>query len=326
MRKFSRGAVTFITLGAFLLTLGISLKFYAYPRLAVVPQDQNSEQVIGDDNASFFDADNVGPGSGPIRTVIRAIADPTLVDEVADELGVKANSVAVFEKGQSTDNNNEAPPIDFLAQTFAVDRHTGAPLDWSGSEQNGEPITFEGAMIKFPFGVEKKSYEYWDATIRQPMTMDFVEETEVTGTNDSIKTYRFEGTVPETEFGFREVPRGLFGLEDTNAVEATRTYANTRTLWIEPVTGVIIKAQEDQKQMLYLDEPGATPVRAMDTVSVFTDETVDANIEEYGSKSVALAAVKGPAPIVLGILGALSLIVGIALAIGFGRKAKTETA
>lgn len=326
MRKFSRGAVTFITLGAFLITLGISLKFYAYPRLAVVPQDQNSEQVLSDDNASFFDADNVAAGSGPIKTVVRVIGDPALAEEVADELGVKSRTVAVFEKGQSTDNNNEAPPMDFLAQTFAIDRHTGLPLDWSGSEQNGEPITYEGAMIKLPFNTEKKSYEYWDATIRQPMTVDFVEETELQGTDASIKVYKFEGTVPETDFGFREVPRGIFGLEDTGSVEARRTYANTRTMWVEPTTGVMIKIQEAQKQMMYLDEPGATPVLAMDTISAFTDETVDANIEEYGTKSTLLGAVYGPAPIVLGILGALSLIVGIALAFGFGRKLKQETA
>ena len=326
MRKFSRGAVTFITLGAFLITLGLSLKFYAYPRLAVVPQDQNSEQVLAGDNATFFDADNVAPGSGPIKTVVRVIGDPALAKEVADELGIKANTVAVFEKGQSTDNNNEAPPMDFLSQRFAVDRHTGAPLDWSGSEQNGEPITYEGAMIKLPFNVEKKSYEYWDATIRQPMTLDFVEETELKGTNNSLKVYKFEGEVPETDFGFREVPRGLFGLEDTGSVEARRTYQNTRTLWVEPVTGVMIKVQEAQTQYMYLDEPGATPVLAMDTTSVFTQETVDTNIDEYASKSVALAAVKGPAPIVLGILGTLSLLVGIALALGFSRKAKDASA
>ncbi len=326
MRKFSRGAVTFITIGAFLITLGLSLKFYAYPRLAVVPQDQNSEQILADDNASFFDADNVAPGSGPIKTIARVIGDPALAKEAAEELGVKANTVAVFDKGQSTDNNNEAPPMDFLQQRFAVDRHTGLPLDWSGSEQNGEPITFEGAIIKLPFNTEKKSYEYWDATISQPMTLDFVEETELEGASGSLKVYKFEGSVPETDFGFREVPRGIFGLEDTGSVEARRTYQNVRTIWVEPVTGVMIKVQEAQTQYMYLDEPGATPVLAMDTVSAFTDETVDNNIKDYASKSVALAAVRGPAPIVLGILGLLSLIVGIALAIGFGRKAKAETA
>ena len=159
-------------------------------------------------------------------------------------------------------------------------------------------------MIKLPFNVEKKSYEYWDATIRQPMTVDFVEETELKGTNNSLKVYKFEGEVPETDFGFREVPRGLFGLEDTGSVEARRTYQNTRTLWVEPVTGVMIKVQEAQTQYMYLDEPGVTPVLAM----------------------VALAAVKGPAPIVLGILGTLSLLVGIALALGFSRKAKDASA
>ena len=326
MRKFSRGAVVFITLGAFFITLGLSFKFYAVPRLSVVPQDQNSRQVLADDNASFFDADNVAPGSGPIKTEVIVIGDPALAKEAAADLGVSAKTVAVFEYGKSTDNNNEAPPMDFLSQKFAVDRHTGLPLDWSGSEQNGEPITFKGAMIKLPFNTEKKSYEYWDATIRQPMTVDFVEETELKGSKDSLKVYKFEGSVPETDFGIREVPRGLFGLEDTGAVEARRTYQNTRTIWVEPVTGVMIKVQEAQKQFMYLDEPGATPVMAMDTTSAFTDETVDKNIEDYATKSALLSAISGPVPVVLSILGVLSLLVGIGLAIGFGRKAKDQVA
>jgi len=325
VRKFSRGAVTFFTLGAFLITLGLCLKFYAYDRLAVVPQDQNSEQVLSDDNATFFDADNVAPGSGPIKTVVRVIGDPTLVQEAADEVGLKARNVAVFDKGLSTDNNGEAPPMDFLSQKFAVDRSSGLAIGWSGDEQNGEPIKFEGILMKFPFGTEKKSYEYWDTTTRAPMTLDFKEETELKATDGTtMKVYKFEGYVPETDFGVREVPRGLFGLEDTGAVEARRTYENTRTVWVEPVTGVIIKLQEAQKQMMYLDEPGATPVMAMDTVSVFTEETVDQNIADYASKSVALNAVKGTAPVVLGILGVLSLLVGTGLAIGFGRKAKAN--
>lgn len=326
MRKFSRGAVVFITIGAFLITLAISLKFIGYPRLAVVPQNQTSQQNLADDNASFFDADNVAPSSGPIKTTIRVRGLPELAEEVADELDVKASSVAVFEKGQETDNNGEAPPMDFLSQRFAVDRHTGVPLNWSGSEQNDEPITFEGALIKLPFNVEKKDYEYWDSTIRQPMTIKFVEETELKGTNDSIKVWKFEGSVPETDFGFRSLPRGLFGLKDTGPVEARRTYQNTRTLWVEPVTGVFIKVQEAQTQYMYLDEPGATPLLAMDTVSAFTQETVDTNIDTYASKSTALAALKGPAPIVLGILGLLALLVGLGMAVSFGKKNKDATA
>lgn len=314
MRKFSRGAVTFLTLGAFLATLGLSMKFYAYDKLAVVPLDQNTRQIITDDNATFFDADNVAPGSGPIQATVTVIGDPDLAKEVSDELGVNA---AVLTKGQDTDNNGEAPPMDFYEGTFAIDRFTGEALDWSGATEKGEPQTFEGQIIKFPFNTQKKTYQYWDGTIGAPMDMEYKGTEKVEGTDGSIETYRFEGYVPETVFGTREVPRGIFGLEDTSSVEATRTYENNRTIWVEPETGAMIKVEETQKQMLIWDEPGSVPVVAMDTVSSFTPETIQGNIDTYKSKAAALRAVRTWLPLTLGGIGALLVLIGAVMAFRF---------
>ncbi|GAA3548170.1 hypothetical protein AFL01nite_26530 [Aeromicrobium flavum] len=322
MRKFSRGAVAFLTLGAFLLTLGVAMKVYAYDRLAVVPKDQNTQQILGDDNANFFDADNVAPGSGPISTVATVIGDPDLAKEAADEND--GADIAVFTKGQSTDNNDQAPPIDFLEQTFAIDRYTGAAVPWSGASQNGEPIEYEGQIIKFPFNTQKKSYDYWDATVKAPMKMEYEGTEKVEGTDGSIDTYRFSGSIPETEFGVREVPRAIFGLADTGPVEATRTYANERTVWVEPETGVMVKIEEAQKQWLKHDERGAKDVVAMDTVSSSSPETIQANIDEYGSKSASLKAVRTWLPLALGGLGVLSLLAGVALALRFRSRRNAD--
>ena len=43
-----------------------------------------------------------------------------------------------------------------------------------------------------------------------------------------------------------EVPGSLVGEPGKDSVVVQRTYQNTRTLWIEPVTGAIIKGQEHQ--------------------------------------------------------------------------------
>ncbi|HPU13159.1 MAG TPA: DUF3068 domain-containing protein [Aeromicrobium sp.] len=314
MRKFSRGAVTFLTLGAFLATLGLSMKFYAYDKLAVVPLDQNTRPVITDDNATFFDADNVAPGSGPIQATVTVIGDPDAAKEASKETGVEAG---VFTKGQDTDNNGEAPPIDFYEGTFAIDRFTGAAVDWSGATENGEPQKFEGQIIKFPFNTQKKTYKYWDGTIGAAMDMKYEGTEKVEGTDGSIETYRFAGTVPETVFATREVPRGIFGLEDTRAVDATRTYTNNRTIWVEPETGAIVKVEEAQKQMLLWDEPGAKPVVAMDTVSSFTPETIQGNIDTYKSKAAALRAVRTWLPLTLGGIGALLVLIGAVMAFRF---------
>lgn len=321
MGKFSKLGVTLVTIGALLAGLGLMFKFYAYDRLATIPLDQSTEAVLTDDNATFFDADNVGQGAGRLTTTARVIADKALSEEASDETGRDA---VVVKMGQASDNNDQAPPMDFTERVVALDRHTGEALDWSGNEQNGEPVDFQGAqVIKFPFNTQQQDYEYWDGTLGQPVTMEYVGTETVEGTDGEIETYKFETSIPESITSTREVPRGLFGLEDTGPVVADRTYANDRTIWVEPETGVMIKIQEAQKQRLLIDDEGAVPVQALDTVSASTDETVDANIEEYGSKVGVLGAIRTFLPWTLLAIGLVLILAGVAVSLSSSKK-RTE--
>ena len=69
-----RKAAVMIGFGAFFLTLALLMRFYAYPKLAVIPSDQNTQQTVTDDHASYFDADTVKPGSGKIITKATVVA------------------------------------------------------------------------------------------------------------------------------------------------------------------------------------------------------------------------------------------------------------
>lgn len=302
-----RKAAILIGIGAFCLTMSLLLKFYAYDKLAVVPLDQNTRQLVVDEKATFFDADNVKPGGGKLTTTVTVIGDPAASEKLSEQTG---KNVAIFSKGQTSDNNNEAPPMDAGRQTFAIDRYSGKAVPWNGNSQNGQPKDFQnGLMIKFPFQTQKQSYQYYDGTIGKPMEMKYVGEETIKG----LKTYKFEGSVPVTKFRTQEVPRGLFGLPDTGAVQADRTYANDRTVWVEPETGVMIKVVENQRQQLTLNEPGAKPVNALTTDSVMTDDTVQKNVDEYATKASQLKILRFWAPLVLGILGIGLLLGGLVL-------------
>ena len=117
-----RKAAILIGIGAFCVTMALLLKFYAYDKLAVVPYDQNTRQLVVDDSATFFDADNVRPGSGKLTTTVTVIGDPDESERASEQTG---RNVAVMSKGQVSDNNGEAPPMDASRQTFAIDRTTG---------------------------------------------------------------------------------------------------------------------------------------------------------------------------------------------------------
>src|SRR5690606_24106565 len=120
-------------------------------------------------------------------TTARVIADKALSEEASDETGRDA---VVAKMGQATDNNDQAPPMDFSERVVALDRHTGEALDWSGNEQNGEPVDYQGAqVIKFPFNTQQQDYDYWDGTLGQPVTMEYVGTETVEGTDGEIETY-----------------------------------------------------------------------------------------------------------------------------------------
>ncbi len=56
----------------------------------------------------------------------------------------------------------------------AFDRTTGLAVDWKGarSDVDGEviePGKFKGLYFKFPFDSQKKTYPFWDGTLRRPL-------------------------------------------------------------------------------------------------------------------------------------------------------------
>jgi hypothetical protein len=127
---------------------------------------------------------------------------------------------------------------------------------------------------------------------------------------DGMTVYRFVQTIEPTVVSQLEVPGSLAG-SAAPSIEADRTYANTRTLWIEPETGVIIRGQEEQDTVLvYRGEEVATITSG--TIR-YTDEQVQANVDEYRPLASQLNLVGNVLPLVLGILGVVGLIAGIVL-------------
>src|SRR5699024_7985150 len=86
VRKYLLPAII-MCVGAFILTMGLLFRFYAYPKLAVVPLDQNTTQIVQDPDATFFDADNVKPGEGELTTTARIIGDPEASEAASEEVG-----------------------------------------------------------------------------------------------------------------------------------------------------------------------------------------------------------------------------------------------
>ncbi|MGN7249187.1 DUF3068 domain-containing protein [Janibacter anophelis] len=315
MRKFLLPAII-MGVGAFILTMGLLFKFYAYPRLAVVPLDQNTTQVVQDPDAQFFDADNVKPGSGELTTTARIIGDPEASEQAAEETG---RDVAIWNSGQVSDNNGDNIPMDGSTEVLVFDRHTGEAINCCGESKNGEEVKRDGLLVKFPFDTQPvDTYMWWDSTVGKSFPVKYEGEEDLQGMN----TYKFTQEVPTTKYSSRELPGNLFGGEpDAPAVTADRYYSNKRTFWVDPVTGVVLDRVEEQKQEFRHD--GKT-LNALETTSRFTPETVDKNVEEYKSKSSLLNMVQTTFPLVFTILGILLILAGLILSLIIGRRRDPE--
>lgn len=312
-KSVRRSVVIPVVVGAYLIAMGFFLRFWAYDRVAVVPRDQNTAQILVAKNARFFDADHVKEATGTITVNYRVIANPDKSKSVSKEMG---KQVVVMKMGQSADNNTTPPPIDYQTEEFAIARHGSQAVDWPDATENDEDTQFKGYVIKFPFNTQKKSYQYWDTFTQQPMTMKYQGVRTVKGTTGSIKTYLFEGTVPRTVFTTREVPRGIFGLPDTGGVNADRSFQVVRKIWVEPQTGVFMKLEEDQQQYLTINEKGAKQVAALVADLKFTPATIQSNINEYKTKAFLLRFVRVYGPIGFGLIG----VVLIGAAVGLARR------
>lgn len=311
-----RKSAIVIGFGAFFVTLALLLKFYAYPRLAVIPKDQNTSQTLVDDHARFLDATSLKFMQGKILTVATVVADQNASKKLGD------NKV-VISQWQYTDNPGpdgtlKAPPISATTQRYALDRSTGKAVPWQGTELNGNPTDYQGAyVIKLPFNLTKgKSYPYFDTTLGKPVDLAYQGTAKVRG----MQTYKYNVKIPETVFTKKEIPGYLFGLaKDSAAQNADRTYANDITIWADPVTGVFMKVQQHQVQTVKI--PNHEPLTIMDTTSVMDDATVKKNVDEYSSKGQQLHAL-GVAPWVLLPLGLLLILVGLIVLL-LGSRSKT---
>ncbi|MGO1167342.1 MAG: DUF3068 domain-containing protein [Janibacter sp.] len=315
MRKYLLPAIIMFV-GAFILTMGLLFRFYAYPQLAVVPTDQNTTQIVQDPEAEFFDADNLEPGKGELTTTARIIGDPEASEAASEESG---KDIAVWNSGQVSDNNDDNWPMDATTEVLVFDRHTGLAVNCCGESKGGEEVKRDGLLVKFPFDAKKvDTYKWWDSTVGKSFPVKYEGEEDLQG----MTAYKYTMEVPTTKYSSRELPGSLFGGSPTSdAVDADRYYSNKRTFWVDPVTGVVLDRVEEQKQEFRHD--GKT-LNALETTSSFSKETVDGNVEDYKSQSALLKMVHTTLPLIFAILGILLLLTGLVLSILIGRRSRLD--
>jgi Porin PorA len=311
----NRSRALMIGLGVFFVGVAALARFYAYPTLAVAPADQIAHTVSAGSDATIFSIAELKEKGGVELESRRTVrGDVAAADKISKALDRK---VVVFDTAVVTDDSKnyqfpddasktELMPLSFVQERVVLDAHTGEAVRWnpSGDDNSGEYISttlektdrlepdqgsalfkgHEGLVLKFPFGTEKKTYKFWDSTLRKAFPIQFKDE----ATIDGLKVYVFEQEVPQQEVPLAKplmVPGNLVDEPGRDSVEVQRTYKNTRTLWIEPITGAIIKGQEQQHATIAYN--GEDKLIATQVTIAYDDATVTKNVKGATENGVA---------------------------------------
>jgi hypothetical protein len=302
-------------LGAFLLALAALSKFYMYDQLAVVPLNHETTSVSttapGAD-AEYLDvAAGLKPTTGPLKNTKAIVGNVKEGKEASKELN---RDIAVWNIYDCTDKptfdcGSGETALSATDDRVAFDRNTGEAVDWKGarSDVDGEviqPGKFTGLYFKFPFDAQKKTYPFWDGTLRKATPAKYVGEGKVKG----MKAYEYKQTIAPIKTGTIDVPGSLVG-SDEPTVTADRIYSSVSTYKIEPVTGVVLWGQTAQDSYLELD--GQRVLTTTKATLSYTDANVTDTVNEFKTKALLLSAVKTYVPLGGGALGLVLIAIGL---------------
>ncbi len=298
-------ALAVMGLGAALLTAAVLLSTYTAGKIQKIPLDID-ETLVSSGTGTALDPASLSA----TRFVIDK--DVPLVSQQAITVEAPANAqVVTLQVGTSvrrTDRQQENGLLLAMVDTVTLNRRTAQAV--SDDERPGgsvqKPRTFdddkpstnialphEGLAYRFPFNTEKKSYPFFDAIAQKPFDANYDGEDDVNG----LTTYRFTQNVGYDADGKLVDPIKYASLYDRNEdgevtaraelwglpgdpyepITMTRFYAAQRTFWVDPVTGVVVKAQE-RANHYYARDPLNPEMALADYKVTSTEQTVESQV------------------------------------------------
>jgi Porin PorA len=307
-------------LGALVLMVGVLAKPVLYHNLAKVPLDQKTTLISTGQHMSALEASAAG---------VKVLTDATLQNtRIVVGIPGKAKGNSAFWQYLVVNKEVGGKDLSYSQEGVSFDRVTGqatnccgdylsvGTLDHPAAIQSS--FTHKGLFFKFPFDTQKITYQWWDGDLGRTEPMKYVATQQVQG----VQTYVFQQKTGPVTYGKQTgVPGELF---NTNKpVNADEVYQNTRTLYVEPNTGLIIKGVEQQNKRL--EAPGFSAVPITEGTIGYTAATIKKNVADLGSKGTLLGFLNGPLTWIGILLGLLLMGAGAFLASGGSRAKGSKT-
>lgn len=322
MRRFT-GALLF-AIGSLCIVAAAALAWLVVPALKQVPYSLKPPNVVVEaPDATFVSARLLADNQPQVAVEHGTLRNTTGVkpdyNAAAGLSGTLAGKTLIWNVYQATDWVDQKVPISRSESRIALDRISGAAVTWKGQCYNDVKVTttatsvcqpgniaYTGQLYLFPFGTGKKTYQYFDGTLRTSLPMQYQGTETVAG----LPTYRFVQTVARQQVATdSETLSGLLGFLAPKAKTGAMYYQDTRTLWVEPMTGAIVAYREQMRRELVPDVGDTIPV--VDATFQYDKATSDAIVKEARTGRDQLLTYGRYLPIGLLVIGVLAVGAGL---------------
>ncbi|KUI24940.1 hypothetical protein AU196_06475 [Mycobacterium sp. IS-1742] len=336
-------------LGAALLIAALLLSTYTKGKIAKVPLDIDTTLISDGTGTAFDPASLLGE---------RFVVDRDVPMSYQQQITVESPSnadVVTLQVGSSmrrTDKQQDNGLLLAMVDTVTMDRSSamavssesnpGGAVQKPRAIEDDQPPTnialpHDGLTYRFPFDTEKKTYPLFDPIAQKAYDANYDGEEDVNGLTTLKFTqnvgYDAEGklvepvkyaSLYEDDADAQVTARaGLWGVEgDPEApITMSRFYAAERTLWVDPVSGTIVKSEEHGYHY-YARDALRPEVTFADYRITTNEESVESQVASARSERDRVALWGRILPITFTALG-LVLLVGGALLGSFSLRAES---
>ncbi|MDX3191483.1 DUF3068 domain-containing protein [Streptomyces sp. MN03-5084-2B] len=322
-----------LALGVFAVAGAVLLPTYVYPKLAKVPLDQDSTSVLEGTASKVLAVTD--KGAGPVTEIRenRKLTATARVQANFDRPEMRKDAdYAVWLLAVQVKDDEDGTVLSASKRQVCFDRRTSEGYDPRGdsdpkcagdssyvtelkdkADKDGEKPPEKndykpqpGLNFKFPFGTEQKDYQVYDDNTGKAVTAKYTGTEEVNG----IETYKFVQNIPDTKLETKSVPGSLVGVADAS-VDADLYYRGINTMWVEPVTGVEVKQQQQQHQEL---RPAVgNPTVVFDGTLAYNGKTIAQMVDQIDANKGKLEFLSSTGPRWLGIGGGVLIVVAVYL-------------
>ncbi|MEO6701471.1 MAG: DUF3068 domain-containing protein [Jatrophihabitantaceae bacterium] len=285
MRKVLTAAL--VLLGVFCLALAGLLRFYAPSHAEKTPLNLNIIQVATGP-ATIFNATTGQQDQTNLIATRRVRTDSAASDSKVTV--VQETLCIVKDVGNPPECVDAADPqgrlVSFTTDRVAADRKSGQSVNDAKYHENIDGDTSAkhvGLTYKFPFHSKKQSYKFFDPISRQSPDAKFIGTDKVEGLN----LYKYEAVIDNIDL---PVGPGIPG-----------KYSDTRTVSVDPLTGVIVKGIEHQTRQL----ANGTP--ALDTTLTFNEAAIKYQAKQAKDGHSKITQLTVTLPLILLLVGLASI-------------------